>query len=87
MDAGLCYDRCQSGTKGVGPVCWGQCGGARPFDCGAFCARDSGSCADLGVRIGQTGGKLRYDVTLQLEYLTTKWHCGALSGAYSDHMQ
>ncbi len=63
-DAGLCYDKCQSGMKGIGPVCWGQCGGARPVDCGAFCARDSGSCADLGVRIGQTGGKYSTDLTL-----------------------
>lgn len=22
MDAGLCYDECKKGTKGVGPMCW-----------------------------------------------------------------
>ena len=22
MDAGLCYDQCKKGTKGVGPMCW-----------------------------------------------------------------
>ena len=22
MDAGLCYDKCKKGTKGIGPVCW-----------------------------------------------------------------
>ena len=24
MDAGLCYDKCKNGYKGVGPVCWGE---------------------------------------------------------------
>lgn len=22
MDAGLCYEQCKKGTKGIGPVCW-----------------------------------------------------------------
>ncbi len=25
MDAGLCYDPCPAGMRGIGPVCWGNC--------------------------------------------------------------
>jgi hypothetical protein len=38
MDAGLCYDRCRDGYKGVGPVCWQSCPSAFRDD-GAFCAK------------------------------------------------
>lgn len=43
-DAGLCYDACRPGTKGVGPVCWGSCSGDRPYACGAGCAKDKATC-------------------------------------------
>lgn len=43
-DAGLCYPVCTQDFQGVGPVCWGKCGGSYPFGCGAGCARDSASC-------------------------------------------
>jgi len=37
-DAGLCYPKCPTGYKGVGPVCWQSCpDGFR--DDGAFCAK------------------------------------------------
>jgi hypothetical protein len=37
-DAGLCYPKCPTGYKGVGPVCWQTCpDGFR--DDGAFCAK------------------------------------------------
>ena len=37
-DAGLCYRRCKSGYKGVGPVCWEKCpAGTR--DIGALCTK------------------------------------------------
>ena len=37
-NAGLCYPKCRSGYKGVGPVCWQSCGGFGRDD-GAFCAK------------------------------------------------
>lgn len=44
-DAGLCYPKCPAGSDGVGPVCWGQCSGDYPVNCGAACAKDSKMCA------------------------------------------
>ena len=42
-DAGLCYEQCDSGYNGVGPVCWGYC--PRGWvNCGAGCAQDSNEC-------------------------------------------
>ncbi|MBL4644959.1 MAG: hypothetical protein JKY99_00690, partial [Rhizobiales bacterium] len=42
-DAGLCYEQCDSGYNGVGPVCWGYC--PRGWvNCGAGCAQDSNQC-------------------------------------------
>ncbi len=49
LDAGLCYPTCGPDFDSVGPVCWGKCGGAYPFACGAGCAKDSYSC---GAAIG-----------------------------------
>ncbi len=43
-DAGLCYEQCDKGYNGVGPVCWGYC--PRGWvNCGAGCAKDSNECA------------------------------------------
>jgi len=39
-DAGLCYDRCPDGFKGVGPVCWQHCPDGYKDD-GATCRRDA----------------------------------------------
>lgn len=46
-DAGLCYDACRAGSKGVGPVCWGTCSGDRNYPCGAGCAMDQGTCTRI----------------------------------------
>jgi hypothetical protein len=46
-DAGLCYDACRAGSKGVGPVCWGTCSGERNYPCGAGCAMDQGTCSRI----------------------------------------
>lgn len=43
--AGLCYPLCRSGYTGIGPVCWKQCGGSTPVNCGAACASSKGACA------------------------------------------
>ena len=39
-DAGLCYDPCRAGYKGVGPVCWPICDG-ETTDTGVACAKKS----------------------------------------------
>ena len=43
-DAGLCYNNCTPGHKGVGPVCWGECPNGKSA-CGAGCADSSTTCA------------------------------------------
>lgn len=43
-DAGLCYSRCKSGYRGVGPVCWGTCPPDMPVNCGAGCAKTTADC-------------------------------------------
>ena len=40
MDAGLCYNKCPGGYKGVGPVCWATCP-AGWKDIGVACEKDS----------------------------------------------
>lgn len=51
LDAGLCYDRCQGGYDGVGPVCWKQeasyergVGTVPGSTCGAGKEMDAGLC-------------------------------------------
>ena len=46
MDAGLCYQECDSGFDGVGPVCWAR----KPagwVDCGMGAAKDDATCAQI----------------------------------------
>ena len=38
IDAGLCYKKCEPRYKGVGPICWGECGG-ETTDSGSFCTK------------------------------------------------
>ena len=46
-DAGLCYKPCPSGKPhGVGPVCWTECAGSRPYDGTALCCTDEKTCND-----------------------------------------
>jgi len=42
-NAGLCYDYCREGYKGIGPVCWNSCPAGLDA-CGAMCV-PSGQCA------------------------------------------
>lgn len=45
-DAGLCYQNCNAGYDGVGPVCWNSCpAGKKP--CGAGCADSDAVCAEV----------------------------------------
>ncbi len=39
-DAGLCYDKCNYGADGVGPVCWGHCPSGTTECGGALCLED-----------------------------------------------
>ena len=44
-DAGLCYKKCETGSDGVGPICWSDCSKKTlPTECGAGCASDPASC-------------------------------------------
>jgi hypothetical protein len=46
IDAGLCYQDCNTGFNGVGPVCWAE----KPVgwvDCGMGAAKDSATCASV----------------------------------------
>lgn len=45
QDAGLCYPECPQDTSGIGPVCWGGCGGNYPVDGGAMCCKTTGDCS------------------------------------------
>ena len=49
-DAGLCYDKCPAGTRGAGPVCWGQCPADFPVNCGAGCAKSSEDCVNSIIK-------------------------------------
>ena len=45
-DAGLCYENCQGGYDGVGPVCWGM-PPTNWVQCGMGAAKDSNTCASI----------------------------------------
>lgn len=68
-DAGLCYPKCGSAYKGVGPVCWGSPpknwgmkGGEKNnwVNCGMGAAKDSGACG--GAIAGQVMGPMEVAV-------------------------
>ena len=44
--AGLCYNACPSGSKGVGPVCWNS-SPTGYVACGLGCAKDAATCASV----------------------------------------
>lgn len=43
-DAGLCYEACPAGTKGIGFLCWGSCPAEFPTNGGIMCCTDSKQC-------------------------------------------
>lgn len=43
-DAGLCYDQCPVGFKGVGPGCWAACPSSLPYSCGLTCVGSADKC-------------------------------------------
>jgi hypothetical protein len=44
QQGGLCYPQCNAGYDHGGPVCWKQCGGAHPVNCGAACGHSTAQC-------------------------------------------
>lgn len=46
MDAGLCYNKCGEGFKGVGPVCWEVATG-NAISCGMGLAKTDKDCSDV----------------------------------------
>jgi hypothetical protein len=42
----LCYQECRTNYIGVGPVCWFQCSGSTPVNCGMGCAISKEACED-----------------------------------------
>ncbi|MCZ4291275.1 hypothetical protein O4H62_20580 [Hoeflea alexandrii] len=74
-DAGLCYDKCEAGYTGVGPVCWNSCPAKLPVNCGAACAASSNDCA-LTVT-DQVTGPIMTAASVALIAVTA----GAASGA------
>jgi hypothetical protein len=45
-DAGLCYDKCQTGFYGIGPVCW-KAPPSNWVECGMGAATDSKACTNV----------------------------------------
>lgn len=50
-DAGLCYPPCSNDRNGVGPLCWGRCGGENSVECGIFCTSTPEKCALITLKI------------------------------------
>lgn len=65
LDGGLCYEMCNSGYRGVGPVCWKNCQGAYGVDCGAFCSVNLSKCTLTLTEMGMTA----FDMLFQLSKL------------------
>lgn len=51
FDAGLCYAPCSNDKNGIGPVCWGRCGGENSVECGIFCTSSHAQCARITLEI------------------------------------
>jgi hypothetical protein len=52
-DAGLCYNQCQQGYKGIGPVCWNKCPDGLEA-CGLLCVESHSQCTQQVVTISST---------------------------------
>lgn len=77
--AGLCYQGCNSGFNGIGPVCWGQCPRAMPVDCGAMCGQSADDCAKSITQ--QVTGVLEVIVNVASTVATAGAGSGAVVGA------
>jgi hypothetical protein len=58
----LCYKPCNSTYNGVGPVCWGQCGGDYPTPCGAGCAVSSEACTKAIINQVSSVAEFSYNI-------------------------
>jgi hypothetical protein len=61
-DAALCYDKCQSGYYGVGPVCWQSCPSSTPDNCGVMCTIDKSTCEKHTLSIIKSAVEVGWDV-------------------------
>lgn len=77
--AGLCYQNCNAGFGGVGPVCWGQCPRGMPVDCGAMCGKTADDCAKAITQ--QVTGVLEVIVNVATTVATAGAGSGAAVGA------
>ena len=60
-DAGLCYKKCRSGYKGIGPVCWAGCPSNANYDCGAMCTTNKKECEDKTKALLEGGYNVAVD--------------------------
>jgi hypothetical protein len=54
-DAGLCYNYCNNGYYGIGPVCWKRCPRDAPHFCGALCTKNAAICDKKIAELVMTG--------------------------------
>lgn len=73
-DAGLCYPPCGPRMDGVGPVCWMECAGELPVECGAGCARTSEVCAEA------TASKVLKSAEAVVSFVLQDWAGGLEAG-------
>jgi hypothetical protein len=57
-NAGLCYPSCKPDYTGVGPVCWKNCSGDIPTDCGALCGSNPMTCAKKIYKMVKSVGEM-----------------------------
>jgi len=80
-DAGLCYPPCPSGTRGIGPVCWGS--GAPtgfPVKCMDIAwAKDQEACDSLKNTLTNLGIKAGVNIACIASVVATVASKGALS--------
>ena len=61
-DAFLCYNKCQSGFRGVGPVCWENCPSSKPISCGVMCTVNEITCYNETASIVESAIKIGADL-------------------------
>jgi hypothetical protein len=61
-DAGLCYNKCNDDSVGIGTTCWSKCPAEYPFDCGALCAKSQEACANNILYMAKSTGDLMINV-------------------------
>ncbi len=76
-NAGLCYNNCKAGYKGVGPVCWGK-SPADWVECGMGSARNKKICGATIFNQVSSVGMMAFDITSEI--LTFGASAGVIEG-------